>query len=367
MTSMTTTRLLQSARRSRPRQRGLTLVELMVALAIGLVLLLAMSAVFVTSSTTRREIELSADVLESGRYALDVLNRELTQTGFYGPLHDATVPGRHGAAPGTPTALTTNAGANVCSTDAAVWAGSLPVHVVGLRSAALANVDGDPGCLAERKDGTDAIFIQRVATCTAAECGPEVATKRYLQVSECGDEYNDTANAKSFVVVPGLDGTVRQNKLCAGGAAPRREVIRRIFYITNNDALAYKDITPAGAGNPVILADNIEQLQIVYGLDGDADNDGVVDSAVDGTADGFFAGPKAGATAAEIDAFWSNVVGARVWLLARSTNTSANITQATSYVMDDTTVTTTAGTRGLKRRIYSSYISFVSPKARREQ
>ena len=350
------------------RQRGLTLVELMVALAIGLVIMLAMSAVFVTSSTTRREIELSADVLESGRYAIDVLGRELTQTGFYGPLHDAAVPGQYGPAPATPTAFNSNAGANVCATGMAVWAGSLPMHVVGLQSAAGANVDGDPGCLADRKVGTDAIFVQRVATCTTAECGPEVAAKRYLQVSECGDEYNDVANGKSFAVVPGLDVTVtRQDKLCAGAQSPRRELIRRIFYITTNDALAYKDIASAGAGNPVVLADNIEQLQISYGLDSDSDNDCLFDGAADGTADSFCAGPGAGATPAQIDAFWSNVVGVRIWLLARSTSTSSNITAATSYVMDDTTVTTTAGNRDLKRRIYSSYIPFVSPKARREQ
>lgn len=367
----TTASPASTAGRSRARQRGLTLVELMVALAIGLVLLLAMSAVFVTSSSTRREIELSADVLESGRYALDVLSRELAQTGFYGSLHDATLKGQYGPAPASPADFVTNAGGNVCATQMATWAGSLPIHVVGLRSAAGANVDGDPGCLGDRKVGTDAIFVQRVATCTAAECGPEVAAKRYLQVSECGDEYIDQPpNGKTFAVVDGLDATLtRQDKLCAGAPAPRRAIVRRIFYITTNDALAYKDITPAGAGNPVILADNIEQMQIAYGLDGDADNDGVVDSAVDGTADGFFAGPKTAPapTPAEIDAFWSNVVGARVWLLARSTSTSANITQATSYVMDDTTETTTAGTRGLKRRIYSSYIPFVSPRARREQ
>lgn len=357
-----------AAGRAAPRQRGLTFVELMVALAIGLVILLAMSAVFVTSSTTRREIELSADVLESGRYAIDTLGRELTQAGFYGSLHDATVTGAHGPAPATLTAPSSNVGANMCSTDIAVWAGSLPFHVVGLRSAAGANVDGNPACLADRKPGTDAIFIQRAATCTTAECGPEVAARRYLQVSECGTEYNDTANGKSFAVVDGLDaGVTRQDKLCAGTPAPRRELIRRIYYINTSDVLSYRDITPAGAGNPVALADNIEQIQFAYGLDGDSDNDGVPDSPVDGTADGFFAGPKAGATSAQTNAFWSNVVGVRIWLLARSTSTSTHITSATSYVMDDTTIDVAAGSRGLKRRVYSSYVPFNSPKARREQ
>ena len=45
--------------------------------------------------------------------------------------------------------------------------------------------------------------------------------------------------------------------------------------------------------------------------------------------------------------------------------TTAGSTSASSS--DDATVDTTAGTRGLKRRIYSTYVPFVSARARREQ
>src|SRR5450830_1057037 len=91
------------------RQHGLTLIELMVALVVGLLLVIAMSAIFVNSSTSRRELALSAEVIEHGRYGLDVLDRELSQTGFYGTL-------------ATPTGSTV---VDMCSTDPAVWADSL--------------------------------------------------------------------------------------------------------------------------------------------------------------------------------------------------------------------------------------------------
>src|SRR5678815_2425948 len=128
--------------------RGLTLVEMMVAMVIGMVLVAGLSAVFVNSSTARNEIELSADVIENGQYAVVALSRDLAQTGFYGTL-------------------VSPAGSTIdpCSTDPAVWAASLAVYAVGLN-----NADADPACLA-RKPGTDAIFVQRASTCTTTEGG----------------------------------------------------------------------------------------------------------------------------------------------------------------------------------------------------
>ena len=152
-------------RRESARQRGLSLVELMVSLAIGLVIVAAASLLFVNSSQARREVDLSAEPIENGRYGLDALSRELSQAGFYGTLVD--------------TAGTTNA---PCSIDPKVWADSLDIVAVGLN-----NADPDPVCLA-RKPGTDAVFVQRASTCTTADAAPtctEVPTAAYLHVTEC--------------------------------------------------------------------------------------------------------------------------------------------------------------------------------------
>ena len=148
----------------RSRSRGLTLVELMIALVIGLVILAAAGAMLISSSTSRRQIELSADVIENGRYGLDMLGRELSQAGFYGTL---VVPTGSTIAP--------------CSTDPAVWADSLAIYAVGMN-----NAQADPACLI-RKAGTDAIFVQRASTCTVSDIGAgcaEDASNAYLQVSE---------------------------------------------------------------------------------------------------------------------------------------------------------------------------------------
>ncbi len=65
-------------------QRGLTLVELMISLTIGLIVLGALTYIFVGSRGTYRVSENLARVQESGRFALDYIAQDLRMTGFAG-------------------------------------------------------------------------------------------------------------------------------------------------------------------------------------------------------------------------------------------------------------------------------------------
>jgi type IV pilus assembly protein PilW len=77
---------------SRPRtsglfqshQRGLTLIELMVAMLIGLFLTAGMIQLFIGTSRTYRFTEGLSRVQENGRFALDILARDLRMAGFSG-------------------------------------------------------------------------------------------------------------------------------------------------------------------------------------------------------------------------------------------------------------------------------------------
>lgn len=310
------------------RQRGLTLVELMISMTIGLVILAAMTAIFVGSSASRREVQLSADVIENGRYATDLLARELSQAGFVGTL-----------------AQPVGTNLSICSVDLADWADSLAVHAVGIN-----NDEADPGCVV-RKAGTDAIFMQRASTCAVGEaaCEAEAATNAYLQVSECGPEYSTTP----FVVAVGGGSFPLKDKDCGGVLAEKRKLIRRFYYVDGNDVLTRVDILPGGPSAAAPLVEGIEQMQVSYGFDADGD----------GTADCFAAKP-AGCAGGQ----WPQVVGAKVWLLARSDASSRNTGAAMQFVMDDVTLDVPAVSAGnVKRRVYSTYVPFVTPKSRREQ
>ena len=63
------------------RQAGLTLVEIMVALTLGLIVLLAIGSIYIGSRQTYRVQEDNARLQEAGRYALEVIGRSIRQAG----------------------------------------------------------------------------------------------------------------------------------------------------------------------------------------------------------------------------------------------------------------------------------------------
>jgi len=65
------------------RQRGLTLVELMVGLVIGIVISLAASALYLATRESSRAAQGHTDINETGKIALDMIGRELQKAGFY--------------------------------------------------------------------------------------------------------------------------------------------------------------------------------------------------------------------------------------------------------------------------------------------
>lgn len=64
-------------------QLGLTLVELLVSMTLGLIILLAIGSVYLGSRATYRMQEDNARLQETGRYALEVLGRSLRQAGYW--------------------------------------------------------------------------------------------------------------------------------------------------------------------------------------------------------------------------------------------------------------------------------------------
>jgi type IV pilus assembly protein PilW len=64
-------------------QTGLTLLEIMISLSLGLLLLTGIGTIYVGSNQTYRVQEQNARIQESGRYALEVIGRSLRQAGFW--------------------------------------------------------------------------------------------------------------------------------------------------------------------------------------------------------------------------------------------------------------------------------------------
>src|SRR5688500_20263953 len=93
-------------------QVGLSLVELMVALTIGLLLMTGLSLIFVNSSEANRELQKTAQQIENGRYAIEIISQDLRLAGVFGHLHDVasiTALGAPATVPPDPRAGTTTA------------------------------------------------------------------------------------------------------------------------------------------------------------------------------------------------------------------------------------------------------------------
>lgn len=90
-------------RRSLRSQAGLTLVEIMVSLTLGLIVLLAVGSVYVGSRQTYRVQEENARIQEAGKYALEVIGRSFRQAGADAEMNY------------NPTALTLECAPPVCT------------------------------------------------------------------------------------------------------------------------------------------------------------------------------------------------------------------------------------------------------------
>lgn len=111
--------------------RGITLVELMVAITLSLVILAVMSQIFVSSRATYTVEEGLSRVQEGGRFSLDMLAYEIRQAGFYGC---GNFP------PGTPSAISNGIASPSQATtyDATAQAGVQGFRYVGTTGTALA-------------------------------------------------------------------------------------------------------------------------------------------------------------------------------------------------------------------------------------
>lgn len=73
---------------SRRRTRGVSLIELMISMVIGLIIMLAVVQIFAASRTASRLSEGLARVQENSRFAMDSLQRELRMAGHFGCVND---------------------------------------------------------------------------------------------------------------------------------------------------------------------------------------------------------------------------------------------------------------------------------------
>lgn len=72
--------------------RGFSLIELLIAAAVGLIVLAAVSALFSVQSKHFAESEIIAELHQNARIAMDMMVREISMAGYNQPTNPATTP-----------------------------------------------------------------------------------------------------------------------------------------------------------------------------------------------------------------------------------------------------------------------------------
>lgn len=355
---------------------GFSLVELMIALTIGLFLLAGLTLIFVNSSEANRELQKTAQQIENGRYAIDIISQDLRHAGFYGHLHEM---------PAAPAALP-----DPCEIASATnLHDALAYPVQGYRAADLltaaditASTCDDKLLLtaANLKPGSDVLVIRRANTSALAPTDVAALNEVYIQAT-------GTLAAIRFgnSAVIGTDNNTNNG---SGGAsppsfvlyngttpAPIRKFHVHVYFVApcsfgtgaNGVCQAGDDGIPtlkrlelvAESGTTMMklvpLVEGIEYLKLEYGIDNLPNAADLTTGLMgDATIDAYTATP----------ADWTTVIAAKVYVLARNTEPTTGFTDDKTYTLG--TVAVPAFNDKFKRHVYTMVAHLMNPAGRRE-
>jgi type IV pilus assembly protein PilW len=342
----------------RAHQRGFTIVELMIAITLGLIILAGLITVLVNNIQARNEIERANQQIENGRYAMQLLSDDLRNAGYLAEFNPGVL--------STPSAKP-----DPCATTTAALITALPLAVQGYDNGANA-----PTCVSDLRAGTDILVIRRVSTCAVGDtdCDAVINGAPYFQASACtsASELGSANSANYFALDTTIANLTLHQKDCnppttAGTLAPYHQYRMHIYFIANNDkngdgipTLKRAELGASGF-SIVPLVEGIENLQIEYGLD----------TTSTGVPAVFTANPDSySACAAAVCAgYWRNTVAAKVYVLARNLTSSSAYSDNKVYTLGMRADGVTANTFGpfndaYKRHAYSAEVRLNNPAGR---
>ncbi len=339
---------------SKSSQTGFTLIELMIAMLLGLFLIGGILQVFIGSRQTYRMQENLSRLQENGRFVMDFITRDNRMMGFQGCASRSIIPNI------IIEPKTTNP-----NPAPATLAGGLSTPIIGINN--VANNWSTGACSASNNcvAGTDAITYHFGASCGGDLTGNMATVNANIQIpaaNTCNINMydvlmiSDCSASDIFIATSASSGSGTQtiahatnqnttNNLGKLYGADAEVLAFRTysFFIRNNTsgepALWRLDNSKAtGTTNPIELVEGIENMQILYGADSDTPSDGTANYYV-----------PAGTAGLNVN----QVVSIRVSVLVRSMNDGL-AAQPLAYIYNGATVTPTD--RRI-RRIFTSTIA----------
>jgi type IV pilus assembly protein PilW len=344
MTQSTQARTAQArpqARRARTShwQRGVSLLELLIGTALGLVVIAVITSYFGPASNHRRGLENAGQMFDNATYAAELLSEEIRAAGYYGEVRTTALAWQD---------------ADPCATTAAGlgWAASpatAPRPLVGIGAAG-----ATPGCITDRRAGTPMLTLRRLDFATSPVASLPAGI--HVQASTCG---TDPVN-KPFVIADSAASMDLRTRNCTTVAPARRMLVRTYFVQCPGTCgagtvprLTRAELTPTGTIALTPVVDGIENLQFEFGFD--TDNDGLPDQ--------YRTGLSGVAGAADND--WSNVVAVRLYIIARSRETTPGHVDTMTFDVGLNGLLGAAND-GFKRHIHTTLVRVMNVAGARE-
>lgn len=299
---------MRHERRSPQAQSGFSLVELMIALLLGLLLMSGIIAVYLESKKSFVQDEAISRVQENGRFALRLLTREIAMGGFYAGVTD-------------PMAVTAPVGADACET----WLLD-PDQVIETYDNADGGEDAAFGtCALAAVAGTDVLAVRRASDKPVVQHGD---WQTGFAAFTDAQYYLHTESAGLGLAEIKLGSDLPAVLTAAGSTADVWNYFGRIYYIgTENDIPSLCTLSAQNTAQTCLVS-GVESLQLELGIDNDGD--GIPDEFVPGAVS-----PGAG----DVDV--ATVVSMRVSLLVRSPELARSFAaESRDWVVGDATVTT---------------------------
>lgn len=309
-------------RKLRRRSLGVTLIELMVALAIGGFLMIGAVSVFLQARQTFRLTDAVARLQETGRFALDALEPEIRMAHYWG-LTTQTVAIEGRAGPADPNGL----GPDNCGTN---WTIDFDKAVEGSNNAYTWACAAGPVGGNGAADTSDTLVVRRVSENEPAAL---VDDTLYLQTRRSSTSRLFTGTSPPAEFLP----------ISAAAPSETRTVLVTGYYVGKSSALGAnmpslrrKVFTGDTSGN---VADEevlpgVEDMQIQFGVDTDpfgGPNRGSIDRYVNPGDPILTPGNVAFIPDAEI-------LAVRIWLRIRAENPETGYHDTRTYAYADQNV-----------------------------
>lgn len=301
--------------------QGFSLVELMVAMLLGLVVAGGASAVYLASKQSLTETEQVAGLSENGRFALQLIGNAARHIGFYG-----------GASP-SDIRWDASLGAVVgdCTGGAQAFDTANSIFAVRATSASVL------GCITDAVPNTDVLVIKGVEPSPQWDADPEdPAAELDGEISFPAGAWSDEevyviSNGEAGILLDGADtppDVGEGSEFAFGTAWPYR---LQIFYIRDGDTptLARKVLTWDGTAGAMTvdtqdLVQGVENMRFLFGYD--STGNGRVDTL-------------SNLTDVNTAGAWSQVISLQAFILLRSESPDPGYENEKTYQLADVAVT----------------------------